>query len=694
MPPFAALSLALLATPPDCPTCPATELPAVVVEDQAAEDARKPERPQRVDLDELARRRAATDIAEALSELPGVIARQRYNEAQDTQVQVRGFGARAPFGVRGLRVEYDGIPATAADGQGQLGHLDIAGGGRLEFIRGPFAALYGNGGGHLRVDSRGARRDGERVSLSGGSRGQLRAGLAADTGEALRFGFSGNHFRSDGVRARSASERTLASARLDWEIGPDDALALTLHHQDQPEAQDPQGLTRAEFEDDPFAASPQALQFGTRKQSRQSQLGARWQHDFDGGELAFAAYAGVRDIEQVLSVGVQAQASPTSGGGYVDLARDFHGASLRWRQRAAFDFGDAEFSAELRDERVAEDRRGYENFVGDRLGVRGALRRDERNRADSRDAMLRVDVDPSERLRVSAGARRSQARYASEDRYVAAGNPDDSGDYAHATWLPVAGISLRIDPRWRAHAALGRAQELPTLAELAYREDGEGGFNDALRPARGHQAELGFGYAGERLRGDLTLFRVDIDDEIAVDSAAGGRTSFRNAGATRREGVEFAFDWRFAAEWSLRGVGNWISARYREGYGLCPLPVCPPNAQVPAGRRLPGVPARSGRAELAWSGGQRWHAALELQALSATPASDRNADRVPGHAVWSLRLQQGFAPQRWGRASALLRIENLLDRRYSASLIVNEGARRYYETAPGRALWLGIDLAF
>ncbi|MCC6594643.1 MAG: TonB-dependent receptor [Xanthomonadales bacterium] len=690
MPLAAALALTLLATPPDAAT---TRLSPVTVEERPDEDARDPQRPRRLDLDELTRRRAATDIAEALAELPGVIARQRYNEAQDTQVQVRGFGARAAFGVRGLRVEYDGIPATAADGQSQLGHIDIAGGGRMTLVRGPFAALHGNGGAYLRVDRRGDRRDLDQLSLAGGSRGQWRSAVAMDAGEALRLAFSGNHSRNEGVRAHSSSERSLASARLDWELDGDDQFALTLHHQDQPLAQDPQGVTRAEFIADPLAASPQATLFGTRKRSRQTQFGARWQHALADGELSIAAYAGVREIEQLLSVGVQAQASPTNGGGLVDLAREYHGASLRWRQRASFDFADAEFSAELRTERLAEDRLGYENFSGDTLGVRGALRRDESNRARSQDAMLRIDLDPSERWRLSAGVRRGLARYASEDRYIRTGNPDDSGDYAHAAWLPVAGFDWRLSTRWRTHAAFGRTQELPTLAELAYREDGDGGFNAALEPARGHQGELGFGYAGERLRGELTLFRVDLDDEIVVDRTAGGRSSFRNAGATRREGLEFAFDWRVVRDWSLRGVGNWIDARHIRGFGLCPQPQCPPTQTVPAGRALAGVPRHSGRVELVWNPRSDWSTALELQALAATPASDRYADAVPGYAVWNLRLRRSFAPQPWGRTSVLLRVDNLFDRRYSGSLIVNEGARRYYEPAPGRGLWLGVDIA-
>ncbi len=659
-------------------------------------DARRPERAASVDLEDLARRRAATDVSEPLSELPGVVARPRHNEAQDTQIQLRGFGARSPFGVRGLRIEYDGIPATAADGQSQIGHIDLTSGGRLTLIRGPFAALYGNGGGYLRVDGeRGLRRDADRLQMAFGDNGQQRFGFDVDHGDEIwRLGVAANRYRTDGVRERSAAERTLASSRLDWAPSDDGLLSLSAHHQEQPNSGDPQGLTRAEFQSDPFAASSAAALFGTRKSTRQSQFAARYQHEVGAAEFSIAAYAGQRSIHQVLSVPRAAQLAPGNGGGIVDLDRDYHGVALRWSQRAQWSWADAEINGEWRDERLSEDRRGYENFVGDQLGVRGALRRDESNHGNSRDAMLRVDVDPDPAWRLSGGVRRSSADFSSSDHYIAPGNPDDSGDYDNTAWLPVVGASYRFDADWMAHIALGRTLELPTLAELAYRKDGDGGFNDALDPARGDQAEIGVQYAAERVNLQATVFQVEVDDEIVVASSMGGRTSFQNGGATRRRGLELAADWQMSPQWRLRGVGNWIDARYTEGYSTCPqLPCTAPVVAIDAGRRLPGVAPRSGRLELVWTGDEDLDAALEWLGMSATPASDRNPDEVPGYAVFNARLSKRFAPQSWGRLSALVRFDNLFDRRYSASLIVNEGARRYYETAPGRGLWLGLDLA-
>ncbi|MCB1601111.1 MAG: TonB-dependent receptor [Xanthomonadales bacterium] len=675
---------------------PDTRLPAVIsAEQRRIEQQRRPDALIELDLVDLAQRKPLIDIAEVLSEMPGVIARPRNNGAQDTQIQIRGFGARSPFGVRGLRVEYDGIPATAADGQSQMGHLDLSAGGRVSLIRGPFAALYTNGGGYLRVDG---RRDtagnSDRVNLALGSFGQRRVGFELNAGDELRGTLSGNRYRSEGSREHSRAERTLAAARMDWEPDAASRLSLSAHHQDQPLGEDPQTLTRAEFERDRRLANPAAVLYDTRKSTRQSQLGASYTRQLEQSEWSLSVYTGERQIDQYLSVPRAAQVQPASGGGVIDLGRDYHGWSLRWSRQTELALGQAEFSAEIRDERLSEDRLGYENFVGNQLGVRGQLRRNERNDSRARDAMFRVDLDTGPDWRWSAGVRRNLTDYQSLDRYIVSGNPDDSGEYASSATLPVLGFSYRIRPEWLLHGALGRNQELPTLAELAYRSDAGTGFNTELRPARARQAELGLRYAGERVNAELTAFQVQTTDEIVVASSSGGRTSFQNATATRRRGLELSALWRFSEQWTARGIANWLDARYSVGYSRCPQPPCvgiPPV--IAAGQRLPGVPARSANLVLVYQAQDDLGASLEWQAVSATPASDRNQDRVPGYAVGSLSLQWLAPPARWGQPRFTLRVDNLLDRRYSASVIVNEAFGRYFEPAPGRSLWLGVDLA-
>ena len=80
---------------------------------------------------------------------PGVFFQNQFNFAQDLRIAIRGFGARSPFGVRGIQMRVDGIPQTLPDGQTQLDSIDPALIQRMDIVRGPSAALYGNASGGL-----------------------------------------------------------------------------------------------------------------------------------------------------------------------------------------------------------------------------------------------------------------------------------------------------------------------------------------------------------------------------------------------------------------------------------------------------------------------------------------------------------------------------------------------------------------
>ena len=49
--------------------------------------------------------------------------------------------------MRGIQIYVDGIPSTMPDGQGQTNNIDIASLERVEVLRGPYSALYGNASG-------------------------------------------------------------------------------------------------------------------------------------------------------------------------------------------------------------------------------------------------------------------------------------------------------------------------------------------------------------------------------------------------------------------------------------------------------------------------------------------------------------------------------------------------------------------
>lgn len=684
------------------PAAPAVLDPVVVT--GTGLERRMAETPYAIEVVDAEQLRAAgplVNLSESLDRVPGLNARLRHNYAQDLQLASRGFGARASFGVRGLRLYTDGIPAGTPDGQGQVSHFDLAGAERLEVLRGPFTALHGNAaGGVIALVSAPVRERRFNADVDAGSAGlrQLRVGIDAPLATGLDLRAQAARFETDGFRSHSGARRTLANARLGWRHGVDDAVLL-VNHLEQP-ADDPLGLTRAQLLADPAQTAPQALQFDTRKTLAQSQLGGRWTHRLAGSgdgtdgpqHLTLLAYAGRRAVVQWQAIPVATQLPASHPGGVIDFARRYHGADarLQWRWHEAGQVR-GELIAGINLERQDEDRRGFENFAGtgatQRLGVTGALRRQERGATRLVEAYAQGEATLAPDWVATLGARGGRLEQAVRDEFLA--NGDASGARRFGYVNPVAALRWRAAERFNVYASAGRGYEAPTLGEIAYRADGGAGFNDQLRAQRSRQLELGAKWRADGLRLDAALFDARSSDEIAVRSNAGGRSTFHNVGRTTRRGLELAAGWQIAREWRAGLAASWLTARYADAFLACGAPPCPtPNIPVPAGARIAGTTPRHGFAELAWLPRDGSALALEWRGQGALTVNDTNTERAPGFGRWSLRASRGFAFGAAGRLELLARVDNLADRRGQvASVIVNEANGRFYEPAPGRT-WL------
>jgi len=633
------------------------------------------------------------NFSEALQGIPGLLVRDRQNYAQDTQLSIRGFGTRASFGIRGLRVYVDGIPATQPDGQSQLSHANLASAERIEVLRGPFSALYGNSsGGVVQVFSGDGQSPGEaNVGLAAGEGGDWRVSAGVRTAwrdVGVVAGLS--RLRADGIRPHSAAERLSFNARLHWPVdGVGSAQSLVVNHFDSPLSLDPLGLSRAQFDANPYQTTPQAIAFNTRKRVRQSQAGWTGEYALGGTvSLRALAYAGTRGVEQYLAIPAAPQANPLQSGGVVDLASDYGGGELRLAGEWVLAGRALEWTAGAGWEGLEQRRRGYENFVGSALGVRGALRRDERNRVASFDQFAQGDWRLADRWSLLAGIRQSQVRFRSDDRYVRAGNPDDSGAVSFARWTPVAALQLRASPRLNLYASVGSGFETPTLAELAYRPDGSSGLNLELRPARSRSGELGLKWRPRAgLRADLAVFRSHTRDELVVATNAGGRASFANAGLSRRQGVELELEAPLGEAMSLQFAWTALDATVRQAYLACAGAPCTiPNQAIARGTRLAGVPRSMGR--LRWEGGRgAWRGFTELRHVSSVTVNDAASASAAGYALLDLGVSRSVGPG----GQAFIRLDNAFDRRHVGSVIVNDGNGRFYEPGPGRTLWLGLD---
>ena len=633
--------------------------------------------------DEIREGRPQVNLSETLGRVPGISVQNRQNYAQDLQITSRGFGARSTFGVRGIRLIADGIPATMPDGQGQAATFALGSAETIEVLRGPFSSLYGNAsGGVIRVETQDApERPTAEASFSAGSYDSWRAGLklGGRYGSVSAIGDL-SRFMTDGYRQHSAATRDHFNTKL--RLGLSDATALTLvtNSLRQPETQDPLGLTRAQFDADPRQAVAQAFTFNTRKTVFQEQAGATLAHRFGGSRIELMAYGGERWVEQFLAIPLATQNAPTHSGGVVNLDRNYGGGALRYFT----DAGPVRVALGIEHEAMGERRRGSIN----NLGTSTSLRRDEDNDVTSTDLYAQAEWKLSERWSLHGGARHSRVRFESQDFFIAPGNPDDSGERRYRATTPVAGVVYRLNRNTSLYGNVGQGFETPTFVELAYRSVGTG-LNLDLEASRSRHAEVGVKtvLAG-RARVNAALFDVVTKNEIVVEQNTGGRATFKNAGHTDRRGLELGAQTLLGGPFEARLAYTWLEATFRESFAtVAGTPAVP--VTVAGGSFLPGVPRTQLYGELRFR--REWfYSQLEGLRRSRVPVNDRNSEFADAFTVFNLvggLVQQG---RRW-RITEFVRIDNLTDRNYAGSVIVNDGNGRYYEPSPRRNMTVGVQ---
>jgi iron complex outermembrane receptor protein len=677
-----------------------TSLPSVVVTATRAE-ASAFDVPASIDAvygDALRDSRLAVNISEGLAGVAGLQARDRQNYAQDVQISVRGFGARSTFGIRGVRLYVDDIPATLPDGQGQISNVDLNSVSRIEILRGPFSSLYGNSaGGVLNVFTE--EGDGPLTITGGfamGSDKVRRESIKASGSEhGLGFVVSGSHFETDGYRDHSAATRNLGNAKLT--VKPDDSSKLTLvvNSVSLPRAEDPLGLTRAQYNANPRGVDPSAIQFNTRKTVDQTQGGAVYERTLNtDNSLRVMAYVGDRSTTQYQSIPVATQANPLHPGGVIDLSRTYDGVDARWTTKGKV--ADMPFTivGGVAYDQLDETRRGYQNFQGTTLGVKGALRRNENNKVHDLDEYVQANLALLKELNAFAGVRHSQVKFDSQDHYIVGTNPNDSGAVDYSATLPVFGLMYAQTNDLHWYVTGGRGYETPTLNELAYRPSGQTGMNFALKPATSNSYELGaksrFGEWGEL---DTAVYQTRTNTEIVTLTNSGGRTTYQNAGATRRNGFEASWNSRLVGDVQAQLSYNWVDATYKDSFRTCTATPCTnPTTVIAGGNRIPGIAKSSVYGSLSYAPVTGWRASLEGRALSKVYVNDLNDDSASSYYTLSASTAYVVRLGPWN-LTGFARADNFTDRQYAGSVIVNEGNKRYYESAPGRTWTAGLTAA-
>ncbi len=620
-------------------------------------------------------------IEEALHALPGVRVQNRYNASVGERISIRGFGARSQFGVRGIKILVDGIPATLPDGQSTLDHLDVGSLGRVEALRGPAAALYGNGAGGVILfrsarPYQGSYRQGATAVI--GSDGLLRlqataSGAAGSVGfraSVARSAFDGfrNNLSESGEDPYSRAERTTINAALTSEAGGG-RLAVQLNGLDLA-ALNPGSLPAELFRE----GSNQAWGFNvarkTRKDVRQVQAGVSWTGPLGGLEGDFSVYGVRRELDNPIPTRV-IDLKRNGGGVRAAVGGEWGGGGRAGR----VDFGvEGDFQG--------DDRRNYAN----RGGEAGDLQVDQQENVRAMAVFGQLRLALGARLEAMGAVRVDRFDFRADDRLVGAGNPDDSGERAMGGASPSFGLHLDLGDHG-VFASVARSFETPTTTELANQPDRAGGLNPVLEPQRGWTVEGGIrGTLGNRSAYDVALFNTTLTNQLVPFEvpAAPGRTFYRNAGRSRVRGFELSTRTELSSLLTARLAYGYVDARFTE-FSV--------GDETFDGNRVPGLAPHRLEGALRMGRGA-WYAELRTETRGEVTANDANDAAADGFTLVELRV--GATGVRAGslRLSPFAAVTNATDVRHASSVVVNAFGGRYFEPGPGRGGHVGLSLTW
>jgi iron complex outermembrane receptor protein len=634
------------------------------------------------------------NLSETLKGVPGLQLNNRENYAQDLQISMRGFGARSTFGVRGVRLYVDGIPATMPDGQGQTSNIDLNSLDHIEVLSGPFSSLYGNSsGGTILTQSReGQGPDSVTLGYSGGSQNKGQTNLVlqggADNASEPSYIISSSYFDTNGYRDHSSAHKVLNNAKLTWEL--DDGSKINwINNYVKISADDPGGLNREQWQADPKQVANNVLLYNARKEIEQLQTGLTWNKPInDQHELYGMAYWGQREVTQYQSIPNTAQGGPNHAGGVIDFDRNFYGADLRWTGREILP--NTKLIAGIAVDAMTEDRKGYQNFVGNTLGVKGELRRNEDNTLWNADPYLQASYNFAPDWTLDAGLRYSNVHFKSDDHYLS--NGDNSGKTTYEKLLPSAALSWQILPELMVYTSYAQGFETPTFTEMAYPANTAENRSFSLKAAESETYELGLKSANRF--GDMTLaaFQTQTKNDIVSAGSDGGRSTFRNADKTLRKGLELS--------WSKdlwRDLTAQVSYSYIDATFDADIPAILNDegeiivSRVASGNYIPGIAKNQAFFALGWKPENGLSTGVDVRYSDKIYVNDINSQYAPSYTVAGANIGYNWNMKDWS-VKTFARVDNLFDKDYSGSVIVNESNGRFYEPAEGRNWSAGLSI--
>lgn len=637
----------------------------------------------RVDQDAIQLGRQELSLDESLYRIPGLVMQNRYNFSQDLSVSIRGFGSRANFGMRGIKVFADDIPLTLPDGQSGTDDMDLGSAQTIEVIRGPSASLYGTASGgviSLTTEDPSATPFVE-TKLMAGQYGHQKLQLKAG-GESGRLGYLVNvsHLEMDGYRDHSEVEHNLINTKLVYSFDDSSSLTAIINAVDSPEANDSGGITLADVAADRTQAQARNLSSDSGESFDQQRLGLVYRKSIGSDhDLTFRTYTMRKDFEAFLPIGTHI---PFVGDdGVVAYQRKFSGAGGLYTYTGTL-AGLPNIMSVGADLDFQKDER--QRFLNN-AGVKGTLAFKQVEEADSFGVYFRNETSLREDLILSVGGRFDKLDFSVDDRYLV--NGDQSGELNYEEFSPAIGLMWNYSQSLNLYTNYATSFETPTFTELGNPAQNLnvnlGGFNN-VTPQKAKSIEVGAkgSLIDNRLYYDVALYTMDVENEITDVINIGSRAFFENAD-TDRNGLETQIQAKLTDQLDLTVAYTYSDFEF-SSFESTPAAI---------GESVPGIPEHQFYAELQYTHSSGAYLVLDALNVGSLYADNTNTVEVDSYIVSSLRMGNEYEVN-GVLVAPFFGINNLFDEDYFSNVRKNAFGGRGFEPAPERHIYGGVTIRF
>jgi len=620
--------------------------------------------------------------SEIFNQIPGLFILNQFNHAQDLRISIRGFGSRAAFGIRGVKLLLDGIPLTTADGQGQIDNLDLNSIQKISLSAGPASFMFGNASGGVLSFSSQKYIEKNTLSLSStfgsfNSRSYLLN--AAFKKNKNSFFLDVNRSKQLGYREHSSYTSNNYSFRIHRQLKNFGKIHFSSSYYNSPEGQDPGGVNLDQRTEQASTARDRNVLFNAGEEINQFNT-----------SLSYAQPLGksFRINSQVFySNRIFKGRLPFTNGGVIDLNRNFMGHSTHIKYFKNFSngaFNNFTIGYDLANQK--DDRQRFlneESVVGD-----VTLNQLESFQTVALSAFNQFTLD---RLLIHLGIRYDQNYISVEDAFLT--DDDDSGRIDLSAFNPGIGINYKVGKNLFLRSNLRTSFETPTLNELSNNPTGNGGFNQDLNAQKSRNLELGISYFNDlrpnsaqelshaiqcnfyRTRTTNDIINYELEDFP-------GRSFYRNAGSSIRQGLEFSYDLSFNDFYQFSTNYSFIDPTFIS-YSV--------NGNSFDGNVIPGISKHFGGMTIKREKDEGFNFSVNNYFRSKIFLNDENSVEDAAFYKLNISLSYKFLVKDQ-LIQAYCTINNITNSDYNDNIRINAFGGRYYEAAPGRAFYGGIKL--